>query len=65
MCRSRGIQRRADEGKSHKKEGGFMATKRELEERIEELEEAIEKVKSVSDKALDSDSEQEGDDVDE
>jgi len=42
-----------------------MATKRELEERIEELEEAIEKVKSVSDKALDSDSEQEGDDVDE
>lgn len=37
-----------------------MATKRELEERIEELENAIEEVKNVSDKALDSDSEEEG-----
>jgi hypothetical protein len=54
-CGSRGVQHHAEEGKSNEKGGGIMATKRELEERIEELEEAIEKVKSVSDKALDSD----------
>jgi len=60
VCRSRGIQRCAEEGKSNEKGGGFMATKRELEERIEELENAIEGVKDISDKALDSDSEEEG-----
>jgi hypothetical protein len=55
MCESRGVQRRAEEGKSNEKGGERMPTKRELEERIEELENAIEEVKSVSDKALDSD----------
>jgi hypothetical protein len=60
MCESEGMQRCAEEGKSNGKGGGIMATKRELEERIEELENAIEEVKSVSDKALDSDNEEEG-----
>jgi hypothetical protein len=36
-----------------------MATKRELEERLAELENAIEQVKSISDQALDPDSEEE------
>lgn len=37
-----------------------MATKRQLEERIEELEEAIDEVKNTAAKALDSDNEEEG-----
>lgn len=60
MCRSEGIQHCAEEGKSNEKGGGFMATKRELEERLAELENAIEQVKSISDQALDSDNEEEG-----
>ena len=38
-----------------------MATKRELEERLADLENAIEQVKNISDKALDLDSEENGD----
>ena len=61
MCRSRGIQRRAEEGNSHMEGGGCMATKRELEERVLELENAIEQITSISDQTLDSDSEEEED----
>lgn len=37
-----------------------MTTKRELEERLADLENAIEELKNISDKALDSDNEEEG-----
>jgi hypothetical protein len=41
-----------------------MATKRELEERLADLEDAIEQVKSISDEALDSDSDKEEEEED-
>ena len=41
-----------------------MSTKRELEERLAELENAIEQVKNISDEALDSDNEEEGEEED-
>lgn len=63
MCRSGGIQRCAEKEKSNAKGGEIiMATKRELEERLAELENAIEEVKNISNQALDSDNEEEGDD---